>query len=192
MCFSFLIFLWDYSCFTLLSVSAVQQSESDVYIYPLFLVWASLVASGDKNCAYNAGDPGSIPGLGRSPGEGNGHPPQDSCLVNPMDKGAWWATIHGVWASFPVRSSQSTREFPVLYSRFLLVILFYLCYSVYMSIPISQFIPQPLSLLGIHICSLHLCLFLLCITDHLYCFSRFHIYVLILQYFSLSDLLHSI
>ena len=39
---------------------------------------------------------GSISGLGRSPGEGNGNPLQYSCLKNPMDKGAWWATIHGV------------------------------------------------------------------------------------------------
>ena len=46
--------------------------------------------------ACNAGDLGSIPGLGRSPGEGNGNPLQDSCLENPMDGGAWRATVHGV------------------------------------------------------------------------------------------------
>ena len=40
---------------------------------------------------YNAGDPGSIPGLGRSPGEGNGNPLQCSCLENPRDRRAWWA-----------------------------------------------------------------------------------------------------
>ena len=39
---------------------------------------------------------GSIPGLGRSPGEGNGNPLQYSCLGNPRDRGAWWATVHGV------------------------------------------------------------------------------------------------
>ena len=43
-----------------------------------------------------SGDPGSIPGLGRSPGEGNGNPLQYSCLGNPMDRGTWWATVHGV------------------------------------------------------------------------------------------------
>ena len=43
-----------------------------------------------------AGDVSSIPGLGRSPGEGNGNPLQYSCLENPMDRGAWWATVHGV------------------------------------------------------------------------------------------------
>jgi len=41
-------------------------------------------------------DAGSIPGLRRSPGEGNSNPLQNSCLGNPMDRGAWWATIHGV------------------------------------------------------------------------------------------------
>ena len=49
-----------------------------------------------KVSACNAGDLGSIPGLGRSPGEGNGNPLQYSCLENPMDGGAWWATVHGV------------------------------------------------------------------------------------------------
>ena len=46
--------------------------------------------------ASNAGDLDSIPGSGRSPGEGNGNPLQYSCLENPMDGGAWWATVHGV------------------------------------------------------------------------------------------------
>ena len=41
-------------------------------------------------------DVGSIPGLGRSPGEGNGNPSQYSCLKNPMERGAWWATVHSV------------------------------------------------------------------------------------------------
>ena len=45
--------------------------------------------SDSKASAYNAGDPGSIPGLGRSPGEGNGNPLQYYCLENPMDRGAW-------------------------------------------------------------------------------------------------------
>ena len=44
----------------------------------------------------DAGDLGLIPGLGRSPGEGNGNPLQYSCLENPMDRGAWWATVHRV------------------------------------------------------------------------------------------------
>ena len=49
-----------------------------------------------KESACNAGDPGSIPGSGRSPGEENNNPLQYSCLENPMDRGAWQATVHGV------------------------------------------------------------------------------------------------
>ena len=49
-----------------------------------------------KASACNAGDLSSIPRSGRSPGEGNGNPLQYSCLENPMDGGAWWATVHGV------------------------------------------------------------------------------------------------
>ena len=48
---------------------------------------------------FNAGDLGSIPGWGRSPGKGNGNPFQYSCLENPMDGEAWWATVHGVTKS---------------------------------------------------------------------------------------------
>ena len=48
----------------------------------------------------NAGDLGLIPGLGGSPGEGNGNPLQYSCLENPMDGGAWWATVPGVEKSW--------------------------------------------------------------------------------------------
>ena len=58
--------------------------------------WDFPGGSDSKASAYNAGDPGSIPGSGRSPGEGNGNPLQYSCLENPMDREAWWATVHGV------------------------------------------------------------------------------------------------
>ena len=54
--------------------------------------WFSLEV---KASPCNVGDLGSIPGLGRSPGEGNGNPLQYSCLENPMDGGAWWSTVHG-------------------------------------------------------------------------------------------------
>ena len=49
-----------------------------------------------KEPACSEGDPGSIPGLGRSPREGNGNPLQYSCLGKPMHRKAWWATVHGV------------------------------------------------------------------------------------------------
>ena len=52
-----------------------------------------------KNPLGNAGDTSSIPGSGRKPGEGNGNPLQDSSLGNPMDRGAWRATVHGVTKS---------------------------------------------------------------------------------------------
>ena len=52
--------------------------------------------SDDKESFCNAGDPGLIPGSGRSPGEGNDNPLQYSCLENPMVRGAWWAMVHRV------------------------------------------------------------------------------------------------
>ena len=55
-----------------------------------------MVAQTVKNPPANAGDLGSSPGSGRSPGGGNGNPLQYSCLGNPMDRGAWRATVHGV------------------------------------------------------------------------------------------------
>ena len=53
-----------------------------------------------KESACDAGDPGLIPGLGRSPGEGNDNSLQSSYLENSMDRGAWWATDHGVMKSW--------------------------------------------------------------------------------------------
>ena len=70
-----------------------------------------------KVSACNAGDPGSIPGSGRSPGEGNGNPLQDSCLENPMDREAWWATVHGIlqaiileWVAIPFSGGSSQQR----------------------------------------------------------------------------------
>ena len=66
----------------------------------LFKYWLGFPGDSDgKASACNAGDLGSIPGLGRSPGEGNGNPLQHSCLENPTDGGAWWATVHEVTKS---------------------------------------------------------------------------------------------
>ena len=56
--------------------------------------------SDGKESAHSMGDPGSIPGLGRSPGEGNGIPLQNSCLENSVDRGAWWTTVHGIAKSW--------------------------------------------------------------------------------------------
>ena len=62
-------------------------------VYTIFFI---PVGSDDKASAHNAGDLGSVPGSGRSPGEGNGTPLQDSCLENSMDGRHWWAIVHGV------------------------------------------------------------------------------------------------
>ena len=56
--------------------------------------------SNSKESACNAGDPGSIPGSGRSPEEGNGNPLQYSCLEKPTDRGAWQTTVHRVAKSW--------------------------------------------------------------------------------------------
>ena len=60
------------------------------------MVLGFLGGSDGKESVCNAGDPGSIPGLVRSPGEGNGYPLQYSFLMNPMDREAWQAIVHGV------------------------------------------------------------------------------------------------
>ena len=67
-----------------------------------------------KASACNVGDLGSIPGLRRSPGEGNGNPPQYSCLQNPMDRGALWAAVHGV-----AKSRTQLSNFSVTFSFFI-------------------------------------------------------------------------
>ena len=70
-----------------------------IYCALYFCYWGFPGGSEVKASAYYAGDLGLILGLGRSPGEGNGNPLQYSCLENPMDGGAWWATVHGVTKS---------------------------------------------------------------------------------------------
>ena len=79
--------------------------KQDMFLY----VWTTVspLAQMVKEPACNAGDPGSIPGSGRFPGEGNGNPLHYSCLENPMDWGACWATVHGV-------SELDTTEWQIL------------------------------------------------------------------------------
>ena len=73
--------------------------ESNYCLFYFFYFLDLPGGSDGEASAYNAGDLGSIPGSGRSPGEGNGNPLQYSCLENPVDRGAWWATVHGVTKS---------------------------------------------------------------------------------------------
>ena len=77
------------------SVRNAAPQSNQFYRLPIFYLGFP-GGSEDKASACNAGDPGSIPGLGRSPGEGNGNPLQYSCLEYPMDRRAWWATVHRV------------------------------------------------------------------------------------------------
>ena len=71
---------------------------------------SSLVTQMVKNLPANAGDLGLIPGSGRSPGRGNGYPLQCSCLKNPMDRGAWQATVHRVWTRLMRLSTHSPQN----------------------------------------------------------------------------------
>ena len=80
------------------------------------LLLLRLLAQTVKASAYNAGDLGSISGLGRSPGEGNGKLFQYSCLENSMDGGAWQATVHGV-AKSRTRLSDFTSGFSLVVAR---------------------------------------------------------------------------
>ena len=76
------------------SVTLILYSLDQVCVCVLFL-WLPWWFSG-KESPCDAGASGSIPGLGRPPGAGNGNPLQDSCLENPMDGGVWQAIVHGV------------------------------------------------------------------------------------------------
>ena len=74
----------------------VEDTLLDVIYLQVGLPWQLTV----KNLPASAGDVGLIPGSGRPPGEGNGNLLQYSCLGNPVAKGAWWATVHGVAQSW--------------------------------------------------------------------------------------------
>ena len=90
------------------------------FLIPLFLVnflYCGLGFPGGsevKASACNAGDLGSIPGSGSSPGEGNGNPLQYSCLENPKDGGAWWALVHGVTKSRTQLSDFTSLRFTIV------------------------------------------------------------------------------
>ena len=79
-------------------------------------VWDFPGGSGIKNLPAHAGDLGLIPGWGRSPERGNGNPLQCSCLGNPMDRGAWWGTVHGVARSWTQLSAHTLIHRSILFN----------------------------------------------------------------------------
>ena len=84
--------------------------RTKAYLEVLQLFIGAPGGSDGKESACSAGDLGSIPVSGRSPGVGNGNPPQYSCLENSVDGGAWWATVHGV-TNIRTRLSDFTTAF---------------------------------------------------------------------------------
>ena len=84
------------SCIDVLKNTELQWWQTDRWLAGFRDKRGQPHSSVSEESACNAGDLGSMPGLGRSPEEGNSNPLQYSCLRNPMDRGAWWATVHGV------------------------------------------------------------------------------------------------
>ena len=84
----------------------LSLSFRSIVCLEIIFLWGAMQGLGfpgssvGKESACNAGDPALIPGSGRSPGGGHGHPLQYSCLENPVDRGAWQTTVHGVAKSW--------------------------------------------------------------------------------------------
>ena len=92
---------YEVNCWRIVGYQTVSLKQVFIFTIEVFCatLWASLGALVVKNRPANAGDrrdSGSIPGSGRFPGGGHGNPLQYSCLENPLDRGAWRATVHGV------------------------------------------------------------------------------------------------
>ena len=93
------------SCIDFVTVLIMFMHSICTLTYDPFIISLGFPGgSDDEESACSAGDLGSIKGLGRSPGEGNGYPIQYLCLENSMDRGAWWAVVHGVAKSWTVLS----------------------------------------------------------------------------------------
>ena len=82
------------------------------------LIWGFPHSSVGKESTCNARDPGSIPRSGRSPGKGNDNPLEYSCLENPMDRGAWQATVHEVARVVHDVATKSPQPYVNLYRKF--------------------------------------------------------------------------
>ena len=99
-CVSLIFYVTDFFFFAYLLFFLLHLVQQTSTKHILYTKWGFPGGSDSKESAFNAGDPGSIPGWGRSPGEGNGNPLQYSCLENSVDRGAWQATVHGVAKSW--------------------------------------------------------------------------------------------
>ena len=116
------IYWFFYSRFTLIQIYLISTELSNARLLKLntidSLSWIVVLGFPDgsdskkkkKKSVCNAGDLSLIPGLGWSPGEGNGYPRQYFCLQNPMDRGAWWSTVHGVAKSWTWWKQLSTTH----------------------------------------------------------------------------------
>ena len=106
----------DWSDLAAAAVSFIFVLPFHSFLLPSW--WGFPGSSDGKASAYNAGDPGSVPGSGSSPGEGNGNPLQYSCLENPLERGAWWATVHGVAKSRTWLSEFTSLHFTSLHFKY--------------------------------------------------------------------------
>ena len=103
------------------AMSKSVQTTAQLHSFHMLGTRGFPCSSVGKESACSAGDQSLIPGLGRSPGEGNGNPLLYSCLENPMVRGAWWATVHGVaksWTrlsdfTFIQSSASASPKFPI-------------------------------------------------------------------------------
>ena len=86
----------DNGVFSSFGLPSIPRIHTMRIVACLLYVKSFPISSDSKESACNAGDPGSVPGSRRSPGEGNGNPLQYSCLENPMERGAWKTTVHWV------------------------------------------------------------------------------------------------
>ena len=115
--------------------SSLLDNISDLHCAKPNIIWASQVVLVVKNPPANAGDiwdAGSNPGLGRSPGEGNGNSLQYSCLENSMDREAWWAIVHRV------AKSQTQLKWLSMHN-----IIYFSFYLIYLQISAALTIPSP-------------------------------------------------
>ena len=97
-------------------IRSQNHTESSLFLYLAVGHWSFPDGSDGEESACNAGDQGSIPRSGRSLGRGHGNPLQYSCLDNPMGRGAWWATAHGV-----AEESDTTERLTLRHTRYLVL-----------------------------------------------------------------------